>query len=56
MIIKGLETDNQKMNGEMYPRLMMKIKRYGEAMLAHLPVSLLRMPREIKEESDKKLG
>lgn len=33
MIIKGLETDNQKMNVDMYPRLMMKIKCYGETNL-----------------------
>lgn len=33
MIIKGLEPDNQKMNRDMYPRLMMKIKCYGEMKL-----------------------
>lgn len=70
MVIKGLETDNQKMNGDSYPRLMMKIKCYGEVgkryrIVIHFTHSPMRLPsltnlrERLKaklEESDKELG
>lgn len=60
MIIKGLETDNQKMNGDMWESKVddeNKTLWRSDTELNTLPRSLrLGMPRKMEEESDKKLG